>query len=73
MYKKAATNYVVIVKNYQQTRGNNLTFFVEKPRNYQQNGKFTILRGKLMNPAVARVRAFPQKYLTILRGNPKSQ
>ena len=61
MYKKAATNYVVIVKNYQQTRGNNLTFFVEKPRNYQQNGKLTSLRGNLMNPAVARVQSVSAK------------
>ena len=55
MYKKAATNYVVIVKNYHQLRGNNLTFFAEKPCNYQQNGKLASLRGNLMNPAVPRV------------------
>ena len=29
MYKKAATNYVVIVKIYHQLRGNNLTFLWE--------------------------------------------
>ena len=55
MYKKVATNYVVMVNYYQQTRGKNLTFFVEKPCNYQQNGKLAILRGNLMNPVVSRV------------------
>ena len=55
MYKKATSKYVVIAKNYHQIRGNDLTFFVENPCNYQQNGKLTSLRGKLMNPVASRV------------------
>ena len=55
MYKKVTSNYVVIAKNYQQTRGNDLTFLWKNPCNYQQNGKLTSLRGNLMNPVVARV------------------
>ena len=73
MYKKAATNYVVTVKSYHQIRGNNLTFFEEKPCNYQKNGEFTSLRGNLMNPVVSRVQSVSVKNLTMIRGNPKMQ
>lgn len=55
MYKKVTSKYVVIAKSYHQVRGKNLTFFVEKPCNYQQIGKLTSLRGKLSKPAVPRV------------------
>ena len=73
MYKKVTSKYVVIAKNYQQTRGNNLTFFVGKPCNYQKNGKLTSLRGNLAKPVVARVLSVSVKNLTRLRGNPKTQ
>ena len=61
MYKKAATNYVVTVKSYHQLRGNDLTFLLEKPRNYRQIRKPTSLRGKLMNPVVSRARSVSAK------------
>lgn len=55
MYKKVTSKYVVMVNYYQQIRGNDLTFFAEKPCNYQQIGKLTSLRGKPSNPVAARV------------------
>ena len=55
MYKKVTSKYVVIAKSYHQTRGNNLTFLLEKPCNYQQIGKLTSLRGNLTNPVASRV------------------
>ena len=61
MYKKAATKYVVTVKSYHQIRGNNLTFFVGKPCNYQKNGKLTSLRGNPAKPVVARVQSVSVK------------
>ena len=73
MYKKVTSKYVVRVKNYQQLRGNNLTFF----------GKNHVITSKMENIPVDVVSsqiqlhqgfsAFPQKYLTSLRGNPKMQ
>ena len=73
MYKKAATNYVVTVKSYHQTRGNDLTFC---RKNHVITSKMENLPAYVVSSQTQLYQgfsAFPQKYLTSLRGNPKTQ
>lgn len=73
MYKKVTSKYVVMVKNYQQIRGKNLTFLW---KNHVITSKMEKIPAYVVSSQIQLYQgfgAFSQKYLTSLRGNPKMQ